>query len=353
MFVRQGSQTQIALGCIICISAALVFALQWPYATFRDNALGILSHCQLTGTLFSAMMYKLGKNAELAYDKTASGWLLIGLNGTVFLIMLGWVAFEVLVDEGPSLRSRERQFLAQASFLLSGGSIRGRFMADGATVEEHVEEKRRASTMALQMSTITANTGGGVSAVGSGGGEVGGGRKLTSSSSASIDMTEMYGRASSSGPLAFTDNPMSGIKGARGGGGGEGAGRKPQEGEGSKSNLLGGLRLAGSTASLGGSGSGGSRRNFFRWEGPGKPTQSLDKVKESLSGSSLGSGAAGGVGKGDPPGGRGSEDRRSLDGAPEGWCREFDEDSQCYYYWNLETGETTWEPPPAETKGMV
>ena len=122
VFVRQGSQTQIALGCLICIASLVVFALTWPYATFRDNVLGIMSHCQLTGTLFSAMMYKLGKNAELAYDREATGWLLIALNGGVFLIILGWTGFEVLVDEGPGLRSREKQFLAQASFLLSGGS---------------------------------------------------------------------------------------------------------------------------------------------------------------------------------------------------------------------------------------
>ena len=126
VFVHQGSETQIATGCMICIVAALVFALVWPYATFRDNVLGMLSHCQLIGTLFSAMMYKVSENASLAYDKTGTGWLLIVLNGGVFIIMLGWVAFEVLVDEGPGLRSREKQFLAQASFLFSGGSSRGK-----------------------------------------------------------------------------------------------------------------------------------------------------------------------------------------------------------------------------------
>ncbi|GMH94182.1 hypothetical protein TrST_g4037 [Triparma strigata] len=137
VFVRQGSQTQIALGCMICICAGLIFALTWPYATFRDNVLGILSHCQLIGTLFSAMMYKLGKNAELAYDQEASGWMLIALNATVLLIILGWTAFEVLIDEGPGLRSREKQFMAQASFLLSGGSIRGRRKKTLVTTPTH------------------------------------------------------------------------------------------------------------------------------------------------------------------------------------------------------------------------
>jgi len=125
-----GSQTQISVGCIICIVAALIFALTWPYVTFRDNVLGILSHCQIIGTLFSAMMYKVGEDASLAYEKKGTGWLLIVLNGGVFLIMLGWVGFEVMVEEGPGLRSREKQFLAQASFLFSGGSSRGKKRAD-------------------------------------------------------------------------------------------------------------------------------------------------------------------------------------------------------------------------------
>ena len=263
VFIRQGSQTQIALGCLICIAAALVFALQWPYATFRDNALGIMSHCQLTGTLFSAMMYKLGKNAELAYDREATGWLLIALNGTVFLIMLGWVAFEVLVDEGPSLRSRERQFLAQASFLLSGGSVRGRFMADGATVEEHHEEKRRKSTMPVQMSTLTVGSGG------TGDGEIG----LRSQESVEVELTDMYGRGSSGSSVAYTDNPMQGGAGGRGEAAKPAPKLSPGSGVSSRRNLMGRLKLAGSTASL----KSGSRRGLF---GGASSARSLADVKE-------------------------------------------------------------------------
>jgi hypothetical protein len=133
VFVQQGSQTQVALGTLICITCGIIFALVWPYATYRDNVLGMLSHCQLIGTLFSAMMFKLGKNADSAYDQEASGWLLITLNGVVFLIMFFWVSYEVMVEEGPGLRSREKQFMAQASFIISGG--KSRFDAEGEDVE--------------------------------------------------------------------------------------------------------------------------------------------------------------------------------------------------------------------------
>ena len=135
VFVRQGSQTQIAVGLLICIGSALVFALAWPYATMRDNVLGILTQCQLVGTLFAAMMYKVSRNTDLAYDQTGTGWLLIVLNGGVFLIIFFWCGYEILGDEGPGLRSRERFWLKQASFMVKAGDLSARYNAKGARGE--------------------------------------------------------------------------------------------------------------------------------------------------------------------------------------------------------------------------
>ncbi|GMH53428.1 hypothetical protein TrRE_jg10032 [Triparma retinervis] len=77
VFIRQGSITQMAIGVLICICSGFVFALVWPYATFRDNALGMMSHCQLTGTLFSALLFMAGKDASLAYDKEGTGSVVV------------------------------------------------------------------------------------------------------------------------------------------------------------------------------------------------------------------------------------------------------------------------------------
>ncbi|GMH86050.1 hypothetical protein TL16_g10421 [Triparma laevis f. inornata] len=187
VFVRQGSQTQIALGCMVCICAGLVFALTWPYATFRDNVLGMMSHCQLIGTLFSAMMYKLGSNAELAYDQEASGWMLIALNAGVLFIILGWTVFEVFVDEGPGLRSREKQFMAQASFLLSGGSIRGRRKKTLVT-----NPRNPANPFASEVELSTRHM-------------------STSQASSSRSVTSMRSARTSDGSLfEMQDNPMNG-----------------------------------------------------------------------------------------------------------------------------------------------
>ena len=89
VFVQQGSQTQIAVGNLICICSGFVFALSWPYATYRDNIMGLLSQFQIIGTLFSAMMLRLGDNASLAYDEDGVGIVLIVLNGGVFLFLIG------------------------------------------------------------------------------------------------------------------------------------------------------------------------------------------------------------------------------------------------------------------------
>ena len=130
-FSRPGSQTQIAIGLLICISSSLIFALTWPYATMRDNVLGILTQVQLVGTLFAAMMYKMGQTSLQTYDQNGTGWLLIILNSTVFLIIIVWCTYEIIGDEGPGLRSREKFWLTQASFFVTGGNVNSRYNAAG------------------------------------------------------------------------------------------------------------------------------------------------------------------------------------------------------------------------------
>jgi len=57
-------------------------------------------------------------------------------------LLAAWVLIELYFDEGRNLRSREKQFIAQASFLFSGGSTRGRF---GVKDDDKVEEQALAS----------------------------------------------------------------------------------------------------------------------------------------------------------------------------------------------------------------
>ncbi|GMH83362.1 hypothetical protein TrVE_jg6491 [Triparma verrucosa] len=328
VFVRQGSQTQIALGCVICICAGLIFALTWPYATFRDNVLGILSHCQLIGTLFSAMMYKLGKNAELAYDQEASGWMLIALNGTVFIIMLGWVGFEVFVDEGPSLRSRERQFLAQASFLLSGGSVRGRFMATGQSVtESNVEMTTDFSSSSRNIN----NSAGGIS---------------SGASTLNPGLADIYSNRDSvgSGILEVEDNPIFAKKSgsdakkrgssvtSRPGGGGRGLSRNSstRSAATSKQSLFGKVKLAKSKAEM-------SSSNLS--ESGGGDT--VRKASSSRSGSSASD--SGSVGGRIEEGLEGNENGEEK--LPAGWKTAYDEASSAWYYWNIDSGETVWDRP--------
>ena len=109
----------------------MIFALTWPYATMRDNVLGILTQVQLVGTLFAAMMYKMGQTSLQTYDQNGTGWLLIILNSTVFLIIIVWCTYEIIGDEGPGLRSREKFWLTQASFFVTGGNVNSRYNAAG------------------------------------------------------------------------------------------------------------------------------------------------------------------------------------------------------------------------------
>jgi len=295
VFVRQGSQTQIAVGLLICIISGFIFALSWPFATFRDNALGMMSHVQLTGTMFSALLFKVGKNASLAYDQTATGWLLIILNGGVFIVMLAWVGCEILVDEGPTLRSRERQFLLQASFLFHGGSMRGRFMPTGDEAKQGDENGGNAGVSgggSISSDTVSGN---GIELVT---------RSPSSTSSTSeniITVTDVYDSRSSSSSFEIQNNPLSS--------GGNGVGGFLRRNV-SSSISKGGVKLAKANTGLGTT-SGASNNSTFEEE--------------------------------PPPSGRGSLGRStSLAG---GWSKEFSEEHDAYYYWNIESGETVWEKP--------
>ena len=250
----------------------------------------------------------VGEDASLAYDKEGTGWLLIVLNGSVFLVMLCWVGFEVLVDEGPTLRSRERQFILQASFLFHGGSMRGRFFPTGNEATPSVE-----LTSTTQTQSSTLNDGSSVA-------------RSSTSGSVTVNDVDVYNRKSSSNSVIHVQsNPMTPMA------------KDAQRGSASTS---GSKTPGGSTKSLGGF----LRRNMSSCTDAS--TRGLKLAKTSMSVRSLLSNGGGSCVKSDdpPPAERGSMGR-SMNLA-DGWSKEWSEEHQVEYYWNPMTGETSWEKPP-------